>query len=233
MKRSLIIAALAAAALPAAADAKEARFVAYVEGKQLTTWQIPRHQDGVRDCKGAQFKAQSGSETVRFSTKPARLLAYKPNAGAGVTVKYGTWSRFAAGKPALKGAGPMTRAFTETVDHEPGPCGAPAPEEPGVTDCRADRWKPEVRLSWNGSRVSVDADEAQLRFVECTLFVPTGVYEQDFTGGVEQRYPARDLFDRSQGLVEVLGRKTFSGDLPFGGTTTTTITWKLRLRRAR
>ena len=42
----------------------------------------------------------------------------------------------------------------------------------------------------------------------------------------------RDLFDRSQGLVEVLGRKTFSEPIEFGSTTTT-ISWKLRLRRAR
>ncbi len=51
---------------------------------------------------------------------------------------------------------------------------------------------------------------------------------------IGQRYPVRDLFDRSQGLVEVLGRKTWTEKIARDhGTATTTTTFKLRLRRAR
>jgi hypothetical protein len=186
----------------------------------------------VRDCKGAQFSTASGSETVKFRTRSARLLAYRPNPKAGVALLYGTWNRFSPGKPHLTGTGTLTRAHMETLDYEPGPCGAPPPAPPSVTDCRTEPWNPEVRLRWTGNRVTVDADDPGLRFLECPVFSASGVLDEDFTEGVEQRYPVRDLFDRSQGLVEVLGRKTFNEPIEFGSTTTT-ITWKLRLRRAR
>lgn len=90
-----------------------------------------------------------------------------------------------------------------------------------------------MRVRWDGSTVYVEADEPKLRFHFCPVYSASGVFDGDFTDTVGRRYPARDLFDRSQGLVEVLGRKTFSEELQFGGSTTTTITWKLRLRRAR
>ncbi len=235
MGRSAAVLACAAAgagAIPAVADASSARFVAYVEGRQVTTWDMPRHQLGSADCKGALFSTAHGTETVTFRTKPARLLAYRPNPQAGVALLYGTWNRFAAGRAALQGAGTITRAHTETQEYEPGPCGAPPPAPPKPNDCGTQRWKPQVRLRWDGNTVSVDADEPKLRFALCTVHSASGVHDGDFTEGVGQRYPARDLFDRSQGLVEVLGRKTLREQLRFG-TTTTTITWKLRLRRAR
>jgi len=232
MKHVLALAALGAAALPATADASSARFVAYVEGRQVTTWEMPRYQIGAADCQGTQFRTASGSETVTFRTKPARLRAYRPNPKAGVMLTYGAWGRFAAGKPHLAATGTITRAYSESLEWEPGPCGAPAPQPARFNDCGSERWTPEVRLSWVGKRVEVDADSSGIPFVNCELRSPTGVEQGDFTDTVSQRYPARDLFDRSQGLVEVLGRKTFTEQFDHG-TTTTTVTWKLRLRRAR
>jgi hypothetical protein len=181
---------------------------------------------------GARFVTESGSETVKFSTKPARLLAYKPNPRAGVALLYGTWNRYSSGARWLKGTGKVTRAYTESVEYEPGPCGVRTPEPPPYRDCRTEAWNPDVGVRWEGNRVFVDANDFEIKFLECPLQSASGVLQEDFTEGVWQRYPVRDLFDRSQGLVEVLGSKTFTEELRFGSTTTK-ITWKLRLRRAR
>lgn len=224
--------ALSAAAPPAAAEAaSSARFVASLEGRQVTSWEQPRYQFGTGDCKGTPYRAARGSETIAFRTSPARLLAYRPNPRAGVTVKYGTWSRFAAGRPWLNGTGSVDRAFTESLTYEAGPCGAPPPPAPRSDDCGTERWRPVVRLAWTRGRVEVDADGDGIPFLNCEIQSPPGVEEGDLTDGIGQRYPARDLFDPSQGLVEVLGRRTFTAKIEHG-TTTTTVRWKLRLRRA-
>jgi len=226
--KTILIAAAVLALAPATASAQSARFVGYVEGKQVTTWEIPRHQHGVRDCKGAAFLAERGSETVRFRTRPARIRADR--IGGYPALKYGTWSRFAAGKPHLAATGTVTRTHDAVRDYEPGPCGAPPQPAPPVYDCGKRRYAPEVRLQWRGHTAFVAAAQPDLAFLSCPLRAATGIIEGDFTE-IGERYPVRELFDRRQGLVVVLGKRTYSEQLDFGGVTTTTITWKLRLRR--
>jgi hypothetical protein len=242
MKRAVALAAVAVAALaPAgaaeAAPQKTARFVAYVSGKQVTTWNMPRYAT-YRDCQGQRYTEGEGREVVTFrSEKPTRLLVYK-NGAYGPFVRYGTWSRFGQSTAiGIQATGKADRTGRVVHSLEPSVChdaGDPTSEDTGPYDCGSRPYSPAVGLDWRGNRLTLATlDLFPEPFQNCPLNVPAGVDGQDITK-ISERYPARDLFDRSQGLVVVLGRQTFTGKFQSDhGTTTTTVTWKLRLRRAR
>jgi hypothetical protein len=242
-KTTALVACLAgAAALAPAAGAspfepKEARFVAYVEGKQVTKWNQPR-TSGQAGCQGVRWREGGGEETIRFRTKPTRILVEKFGRGA-VHVKYGTWDRFEPPKlDGLEAKGKLTRTGRLVTGIEPGWCfgGGPTVTDSGPYDCGTIPWVgQEILLDWDGNRVKVQnsSEFVPLNFGNCPIRVGPEVDDGRFTT-VSQRYPVRDLFDRSQGLVEVLGRKTWTyTPRDKSVTTTTTASFRLRLRRAR
>jgi hypothetical protein len=247
MKRgtAVLVACLAgAAALAPAAEARvrEARFVAYVSGKQETTWKLPRTNTYL-NCQGQRWEEGEGSETVRFRSKPMRVLVYM-NGRYGPFVRYGTWSLNTVPKrTSLEGKGTITRTGRHTGGIEPGWCfSLPTTREDfgAPYDCGTQKWEPDVQLRWERDKVTVSAAREFVPiqgtgFETCPLFRTAEAGLADFVD-VAQRYPRKDVFDPSQGLVEVLGRKTFSGQVgkhPVFGPGSTTVTWKLRLRRAR
>lgn len=246
-----ILAALALAA-PAAAEAapklpkvpssfkiRTAKFVAHVQGKQVTTWNEPRWK-GNFDCQGQRWQEGGGKETVTFkSAKPTRITATKAGPSA-VLIKYGS------GRPTRRGSGDYIETpgrvsregrWVNTID--PGWCfnGGPTSSDTGPYDCRT-IGKPglETRLVWRGNRMEVDVLDVDGIFPDatyknCPIIIAHGVEEAGITK-ISQRYPVRELFDRSEGLVEVLGRKTFKYEDQFR-TGSTRVTWKVRLRRMR
>jgi hypothetical protein len=248
----LALVTMAAAALAAAAPAAEAqgryspqmaRFVAYLEAKQVTQWSFPRYRSGNGNCQGIPFREGKGEQTIRFRTKPLRLLVTRYGNGP-AHVTYGTWNRF---KPStrfgLDAGGKLVRTGRILQIIEPDWCwgGGPTVVDTGPYDCGERPFNPDVLIGWKGNRVRVDTDAppnplgpGQPLFRQCPLTVPLSVLQEDWTA-VTQRYPLKDVFDRSQGLVEVLGRRTWTRDKIVAGvgTATTTATFKLRLRRAR
>jgi hypothetical protein len=70
-------------------------------------------------------------------------------------------------------------------------------------------------------------------YENCPLYHPSEADEGDFTTTTTtQRFPVKEVFDESQGLIVVVGRKTFTEEFPkVQATATTTVTWTLRLRR--
>ena len=247
LRTTLVLAAAAVASLaPAgaaeAASQKTAKFVAYVEGKQVTTWNVPRYNT-YRDCQGQRWHEGSGTETVRFRTKPMKVLVYKNPMATVPMVKYGTWNMFkVTSNSYLDGTGKVERTGRSVFGLDPAECydaGDPTVEDNGPYDCGTRRWDPSVSLHWTGNRVEIhviqlvrDLDGSD-RFENCPIETPMDAAEGEWTE-ISQRYPVRDVFDRSQGLVEVLGRKTWTEKVMRDhGTATTTTTFKLRLRRAR
>ncbi len=70
-------------------------------------------------------------------------------------------------------------------------------------------------------------------FKNCPLFTPDDADGGSFTS-IDQRFPARELFDRSKGLIVVVAKKTWTGKIAADhGTATTTTRFTVRLRRAR
>jgi hypothetical protein len=238
---AVAVAVALVAVAPAAAAPKPARFVAHIQGKQVTTWKEPRWK-GNSDCQGQRYQEGGGTETVRFkSKKPFRLTAVR--LGRTVDVMYGTWRKLDYSRSfGIPTPGTITRNASIVHSIEPGYCfgGGPTQSDTGPYDCRTLRrpdW--ETRLSWYGSRLEVEVlDTGSFLpggdrdwFDNCPMIVPFDADEGEITT-ISQRYPVRDLFDRSQGLVEVLGRKRFEYEDQFRHATTN-VTWKLRLRRVR
>ena len=238
-----LIAALALAAPAAAAPGmKTAKFIAHVQGKQVTTWNEPRWK-GNFDCQGQRYQEGGGTETVVFkSRRPFKILATK--LGRIADVKYGTWKRLAQSKSfGIPTPGFVTRDGRILNSIEPSWCfgGGPTESETGPYDCRTiarPGW--HTLLGWRGDRVEVtvmDTDafaapgQPEEDFENCPLIIPHDADEAEITT-ISQRYPVRDVFDRSQGLVEVLGRKQFKYEDQFRHATAT-VSWKLRLRRVR
>jgi hypothetical protein len=243
MRKTLMAAVTAAAALApagAAGAADQARFVAYVEGKQVTTWDIPRH-DTYFNCQGQRWEEGGGREVVRFQIKPTRILVYRNRTGSSLQMKIGTWSLFKqrprfsiTGSGKLERTGRIVRGIDPSVCHD---ADDPTVEDTGPYDCGSRTLAPDVSIGWVGDRVHVDATDllgpVGATFENCPVMGPVEPTEGGYTK-IGERYPVRDVFDRSQGLVEVLGRKTWTEKIAAGhGTATTTTTFKLRLRRAK
>lgn len=243
---AVAIALLATLATASAAEAapgiKTARFVAYVEGKQTTKWNVPRWNT-YRDCQGQRWEQATGSETIRFRTKPMRLLAYKPPLATVPQLRYGGWSMFGEQRAdALAGSGKIVRDGKHQRGIEPSECfdgDEPTVTDTGPYDCGRRAFNPGVRLEWIGRRMTVRADDLVVPldgsgdYDNCPLMAADGPDEGSFTA-IDQRFPPRGLFNRSQGLIVVVGKKTWSGEVASGhGTSTTTTTFTVRLRRAR
>jgi opacity protein-like surface antigen len=238
-KATVRLAGTAPRAAAAAAGLKTARFVAYVEGKQTIKWNVPKHGVG-SNCQGQKWQEQGGEETMRFATKPARLLVYKRN-GYGPFTRIGTWSMFGRERfNGLDGRGSIDRTGHIRYTLDPREChdsDDPTAWDTGPYDCGKREFRPDVRLAWRGNRVEVHA---------ATLLLPlpgagdSAGYENcpvsrgpfgDFQT-LSRRYPVKDVFDRSQGLVVVQASDTETEQLEHGGSVTTHTKFKLRLRRA-
>lgn len=228
--------AVGALAPAAPAAPLSAKFIAYVEGKQTTTWTMARHMTG-GDCQGTTYRSGSGTDTVTFKTKPTKVLVFRANPKAGLQVRYGSFDQYSLDAPlSMKGTNTVARKGAYFDELEVGECGPPSdPPEPPKSDCATEKRPAEVSFQWSGDRVSVAANgNPYAIFTRCPLYWADGVEESDFTDGVSQRYPVRDVLDRSQGLVEVLGRKTWTEEQQYSHVkTSTTLKWKLRLRRVR
>jgi hypothetical protein len=215
--------------------------VAYVEGKQVTTWNVPRYNT-YRDCQGQRWHEGKGTETVSFRTKPTRILVVKPPLATEPQVKVGTWSRFKVPKGySIFGTGKVERTGQHIHGIDPAVChdaGDPTQTDTGPYDCGTRPFHPDVVIRWRAGRVEISADDLVRplgpvgEFANCPIEAPIEPHTGAWTD-ISQRYPLRDVFDRSQGLVEVLGRKTWTENVVRDhGTATTTTTFKLRLRRA-
>jgi hypothetical protein len=245
MKKALATAVLAAAALTpvgaaeAEAGFKTARFVAYVEGKQTTTWNVPRYPTG-GNCMGATFHESHGEEKIRWRTKPMKVLVFKAPRATSVQVRYGSWSIFSQrSEPGLTGTGTLVRSGSRLDTLDPGPChdaGDPTSDDHGPYDCGTQPYDPSVAIGWRSNRVRVEVAnmiKPLTDFVNCPVDGPLEPDEGEWTN-ISQRYPVKDVFDRSRGLIEVLGRKTWTEKIHRDhGTATTVTTFKLRLWRAR
>jgi hypothetical protein len=242
MRKRLAIttAALALLAPAAAAEAgsyKTARFVAYAQGTQVTKWKVPRYPMG-GDCQGNRFRESGGEETIRWRTKPMKILVEKPPAARYPNVKYGTWSQFdESPRPALQAKGRVYRAGFEHHIVEPGWCfgGGPTVTDTGPYDCGLRAYKPRIYLSWEKGKVTLSTLATNnVTYDNCPFGRGLGIIDGQWST-TDQAYPLHDLFDRSQGLVEVLGEKTWTDQIGPGeiGVTSSTTKFKLRLRRAR
>jgi hypothetical protein len=183
-----------------------------------------------------------GKETARFRTKPMRVVVYTNN-GSGPFIRYGTWRTNApGGKTSLAGKGTIVRQGRITHGIEPGWCFAGGPtvrDEGAPYDCRSTPWEPDVQLRWENGRLEVSAGEIFVpldgaRFKSCPTFRPRPLGQEEFVD-LSQRYPLRDVFDRTQNLVEVRADRTYTGEVgrhPAFGAGSTKVTWRVRLRRA-
>ena len=239
MKRLAITAFIATAALAPAGAAeaafhKQARFVGYISGKQVTKWSIEKHPT-YRNCQGQTYMGGDGSETVRFkSEKPMRLLVQRYGTAA-PSVKYGAWNQFSAGVPAITAQGNVERTGRVVYTLDPGEChdaGDPTSDDTGPYDCGDEPFDPRVYLNWQGSRLRVEAINRLVpEYRNCPLYSPSDVSDADFTT-TSQRFPVNEAFDESKGLIVVRGHKVFTEKFPsVHGTARTTVSWELRLRR--
>jgi hypothetical protein len=229
-KRSITSFAVAAAALAAAGTAhaaagvQTARFVASVEGKQETTWNVPRW-NSYRDCQGQRWEQAKGSETVRFRTRPMRLLAYKMPLADVPQLRYGSWSMLGAQRAdGLDGRGRIVRDGLHQRGIEPSVCfdlTFPTVTDTGPYDCGSRTFEPSVRLEWRNQDVWLQGDDLFVPiggpkgYQNCPVMEAEGADAGAFTE-IGQRFPVEDLFDRRQGLVIVLGRKSWTSDVASG-----------------
>lgn len=175
------------------------------------------------------------------SRKPFKVLATR--AGRAVMLSYGSWRAFGRSQLGIPTPGRVTRTGRFVTTIEPSWCfgGGPTETDTGPYDCRTlSRPGWHTRLDWRGKRMEVhvvnrtaltDPFDDEDSFDSCPLIIAHGADEASITS-ISQAYPVRDLFDSSQGLVEVLGRKRFTYRDQFRHGTTT-VSWKVRLRRVR
>lgn len=113
-----------------------AKFLAYVSGKQTTTWKVPRHGVG-SSCQGQRYLEAGGTETVRFSSKPTKIIVWT-HRGYGPFVKYGTWKFLSESASGMATSGRVARTGTMKYTLDPGVCfdaGDPTTDDTGPYDC--------------------------------------------------------------------------------------------------
>ena len=228
-----------------AAGPKIARFVAHVSAKQVTTWDVPRFNT-YRNCQGQRWHEGGGTETIRWKTKPFRVMATKYAGHTDPYLRLNTWSIFKAPRTTTTpGAGFIERAGRKVYGIDPGECfdsGDPTIEQDGPYDCGRLPFAVAVGLDHRGGQVTVRGDTVHVPtgrgsagdpYDACPVAAPEGADHSQWNE-ISQELPARELFDRSQGLTVVLGRKTWmSGIAADHGMATTTTTFTLRMRRKR
>lgn len=224
-----------------AAKPQTARFVAYVEGKQVTDWKVPRYASG-SDCQGQRYTEGGGGETIRFATKPFKLLAYRLPGRTEPMLRFGTWDQFAQTDAfSVKATGTLKRTGKLEYSLDPGQChdaDDPTSSDSGPYDCGRAPFTGYTSFSWRGKRMTVhftgspkNDDGSTFTFDNCPIEGPLEPLEGTWNE-IDQEFAPRDLLDASLGLHEVLGRKQWTDKIHRDhGTATTTTTFKLRLRR--
>lgn len=229
------LAALAVLAPSASAQlkTKEAYFKVTVEGVQTTTW-TANHEPAFR-CDSRY--SGSGSERVTFKSRRAvKLRAFRLGRGPVI------WLR-GKGIGVLPAKGSVRRSGT--LDHSP-----PLPEcAVGDGDGSGERPKPDCGTKRIPSlplqvmhdplkpdRITVSRnDHGGPSFQQCPMMGegwPTILSKDDRHRTAGEEFPRKDVFDRRQGKVIVLGKGTVRGGSQ-GTKYTTKIRWELTFTRVR
>ncbi|HEY8582003.1 MAG TPA: hypothetical protein VIL49_03620 [Capillimicrobium sp.] len=232
---------LAAAAPASAAIQSPSKFVGTITATQTTTWEEPHHTTGI-DCFHRYWVEERGSETWRVKGQPTKVLISQVGTGPNVSMHYGNFNPHADSPFGLKAKVTRQRAWTKREGSDPGECGGigtvlPAPDN----DCGTRSWDGYVSITHEngaitpgvGPSLSLTEDDG---FSDCSIELADEVSDELFAE-VPSKIPARDLLDTKQGLHILLGKETFTErlDLEFDGvrTSTTTVTWQLRLKRVK
>jgi hypothetical protein len=255
-----VVAAALVAAAPASAsrfDLRFARFTAQFEGQRSVKWNEPRHQFGADDCYHRSYTYGSGDETWKLKSKPAKLMFAQSPQSKLVVVHNGTWDPYAfADEHSFdRVPGIISRSANRVSGWDPGPCGG----DPGLDPARdmkcgsrlptqaieldVDKGKLIPSLSIDGSTAHAIAPYTdceiqlpRLKPPDATLLPEVGWPTKEIAG----RFSAAALFG-SRKTVTITGAKTWNDVLPANGagtnggtvTTSTAITWKLTLKRAK
>ena len=234
---------LLAVALPGAADAgvRTAKFTATFDATLKTTWSLPRHTTP-QDCYHVRWRHGTGSETWKIRSRGAgtKVTARSSN---GPAVGWSTGWELGGTPVDFLAGGIIDRDSHLGEGWTPGPCGG----EPGVVekpkqDCGSRLPSYEIALSQQGDRISAmplaaaTARNEKNTYDECFLPTATGVLAGTWPK-VEAKLAKSAVFGRSRTLT-AKGVKTWrepkhsasgTGTL----STTTKLTWTLKLRRAR
>lgn len=233
-RRPIALLAAAAALLAPAATADAARterFVAFFRVEQRTRWAEPTIDTTV-GCDRV-YRERHGSETVTLRTQPVRVR-FTRLPGGSVALAYGPLHRPQLG---LDGSGRAERTYLYKSHRTYGPC----TPQPGVTIGREhDRDRScdgdfRSRVQFAGIRRRFEPvfqatnHHALIGLFDCavehadTVDIPVT--------GIPGNLPAAQVFGAEEYVI-LRARKTFRKAFPSGGSTTTTVSWTLRMRRA-
>lgn len=231
---ALLVAAAAALLLPAATAgaAPVERFVAFFRVEQRTRWGEPE-LDTTVGCDKVH-RERHGTDVTTLRTQPVRVRFRRLPGGAAM-LAFGSPKR---PQPGLEGTGTVRRTYVFESYRENGPC-TPRPgftigrEDDVDADCDG-RFRTLVRFADPGRSFRPLFVRARLlelgSVLPCDVEFPQGV-KRPLTG-IEGTLSAARVFGRDEYVI-VRGRKTFRDTFEQGGGTTMTVTWTLRMRRAR
>lgn len=236
--RPLIAAAvvLATTAAPAAATTKPQRFVASVTARQVSTWNEGPWDVPTSRCSRATGEAR-GQLTTVLRTAPLRVTALR--AGGSLAIAYGSLRHPQHGFAAK---GTVRGQYFSQSRFLPGAC-EPGPvlgsDQDRDESCEATpRWTVQLASQRPGTLTPLFLDAApdvtNELLSRCVVYTPQDASKP--LTAIPARVSSRKIFDRDEEYVIVTGRRTFTQrqELSYAPREmTTTMTWKLRMRRAR
>jgi hypothetical protein len=230
-----VLAALAAAAAPATASARTARFWATATGHQAITWDLIDHPTG-GDCFHTRTQHGGGEELYAFKANKTKVRV--TSRGSLVFLQVGTWD------PSPNPLAVMTAFSHVSRDGEivnkvtPGPCGGTSSEETtGPYDCGTHTGREAVSLQINSRRrillglASHPHGNAPAGFNRCPISTPSEVSAGDFTP--IQSKPVKGLFNPKRKRIAVQAVEEYEGKTGLYDPSGARVQWKLTMTRAK
>lgn len=228
----VVVAASVLAPAATAGAARTERFVAFFRIQQRTTWAEPT-TDTTVGCDRV-YSERHGTESSTLRTKPARAR-FTRLPGGSVAIAFGPLHRPVLG---LEGRGRAERAYVSKSFRTYGPC----TPRPGFTVGRED----DVDGSCDaGFRSRVQFVGIGRRFepivrvtnpLELGVLLPCDVEHADTVNwpvtSIAGNLPPGRIFGEEEYVI-LKARERFRRAFQTGGSTTTHVSWTLRMRRAR
>lgn len=237
-----LVAVLLAGAAPGAeaAGLDEARFTATFDATMRTTWTWPRHEYP-GNCSGRPWRSGSGSETWRIRTRGVqKVLALRT--GPRLVTWMGGWTVGGAADPIAAG-GLISRDAIVASGTTQGWCGGGTVDPPPQTDCGDRLPSYDLHVTQLGRSLAVVPRltsapvNQRIGYATCRLPMADGITQGSWPTDVPGRLEHAAVFGRRKTLT-VRGGRTWTqphhGDSGYGNlSTTTTLTWTMRLTRKR
>jgi hypothetical protein len=242
MHRLLPLAALGlctlAAAGPAQAAPKPAKFTATFEAQRTVKWDEPRWQPPSQ-CDRVRYESGNGGETWKVKARATKVLLSRGYKGV-PTVRIGTWDeREPKLQVGLQASGIQSRTNDIFSGWNPGSCGGePGTDPPRISDCGTRLPKHLVLLQFAARTLTPDVTDAPdnlaAGFGKCALNQPKKISEA--WTRVPGKYSLSKLLKTRKAItIEGHDKWKDTGFLPNGGllNRSAQVTWTLTLTPAK